>query len=190
MPQSNAPVLAGSESREAAFTWKRAIAVVLGAVVVAISAQFSIDLPGNPVPVTLQGLAVLLVGGILGARAGAAALVLYLLAGIAGLPVFSGGRAGALWLLGPTGGYLLAFPVGAALTGAIARRNDLFRCFIAAFVGMIVIHLGGISQLSILTGGHTIPFRATAPLIVADLVKVGIAALLVSKLRAGVSSRN
>lgn len=189
MTQPNTPVLADSRSAAAAFTWKRAIAIALGALVVAVSAQFSIDLPGNPVPITLQGLAVLLVGGTLGARAGAAALVVYLLAGMSGLPVFSGGRAGAAWLLGPTGGYLLAFPVGAAVAGAIARRHDLVRCFVAALAGMAVIHIGGIAQLSFLTGGLTLPFRATAPLIAADLVKVVIAALLVSRLRAGTSPR-
>ena len=104
---------------------------------------------------------------------------------MSGLPVFSGGRAGVAWLLGPTGGYLLAFPVGAALAGALARKGDLLRCFAAALGGMTIIHLGGIAQLAILTGGLTLPFRATAPLIAADLVKVVIAALLVSRFRPG-----
>jgi biotin transport system substrate-specific component len=108
---------------------------------------------------------------------------------MSGLPVFSGGRAGAAWLLGPTGGYLLAFPVGAAIAGALARRHDLLRCFAAALAGMTIIHLGGNAQLSILTGGLSLPFRATAPLIMADLVKVVIAALLVSRFRAGAPPR-
>ncbi len=179
------PALAGTDSRAALLTRKRALAIALGAVVVAVSAQFAIGLPGSPVPVTLQGLAVLLVGGILGARGGAAALVLYLALGMAGLPVFAGGRAGAAWLLGPTGGYLLAFPVGAALVGALARRHQLGRCALAALAGMVMIHLGGIAQLSLLTGSLDLPFRATTPLIVADLVKVALAALVVSRLRPG-----
>jgi biotin transport system substrate-specific component len=189
MTQPNAPVLAGSGSQAALITWRRVVRIALGAGVVALSAQAAIDLPGSPVPVTLQGLAVLLVGGILGARVGTAALVLYLLAGMVGLPVFSGGRAGAAWLLGPTGGYLLAFPLGAAVAGLLARRHDLVRCLAAALAGMAVIHAGGIAQLSILTGGVTLPFRATAPLIVADLVKVIIATLLVSRLRPGIAPR-
>ena len=184
MTQPNPEVLAGSQRQVAVITWKRAIRVALGALAVALSAQASIDLPGTPVPITLQGLAVILVGGILGAKEAAAALVLYLLAGMSGLPVFSGGRAGAAWFLGPTGGYLLAFPVGAAVAGALARRHDLVRCFAAALAGMTIIHLGGIAQLSILTGGLTLPFNATAPLIAADLIKVVIATLLVSRLRA------
>jgi biotin transport system substrate-specific component len=185
MTQPDTPVLAASQRQVAVLTWKRAVRIALGALAVALSAQASIDLPGSPVPITLQGLAVILVGGILGAKEGAAALALYLLAGMSGLPVFSGGRGGAAWLLGPTGGYLLAFPVGAAIAGALARRHDLARCFAAALAGMTIIHLGGIAQLSILTGGLTLPFKATAPLIAADLVKVMIATLLVSRFRAG-----
>jgi biotin transport system substrate-specific component len=188
MTQLNSPALAGSGTETAVFTWKRAVRIALGALVVALSAQASIDLPGNPVPITLQGLAVILVGGVLGAKEGTAALVLYLLAGMSGLPVFSGGRAGAAWLLGPTGGYLLAFPVGAAVAGALARRHHLVRCFAAALAGMLVVHLGGIAQLSILSGGLTLPFKATMPLIAADLVKVVIGALLISRLRPGTSS--
>ena len=189
MTQLNTPALADRGTESAVFTWKRAVRIAIGALVVAISAQASIDLPGNPVPITLQGLAVILVGGILGAREGAAALGLYLLAGMSGLPVFSGGRAGAAWLLGPTGGYLLAFPVGAAVAGALARRQELARCFAAALAAMVVVHLGGIAQLSILTGGLTLPVKATTPLIAADLVKVVIAALLISRLRPGTPSR-
>jgi biotin transport system substrate-specific component len=190
MTELNTPALAERGNVAAVMTWKRAIRVALGALVVALSAQASIDLPGSPVPITLQGLAVILVGGILGVKEGAAALALYLLAGMSSLPVFSGGRAGAAWLLGPTGGYLLAFPVGAAIAGAFARRHDLVRSFAAAFLGMTVIHLGGIAQLSILSGGLTVPFQATAPLIAADLVKVSIAALLISRLRPGTSPRS
>jgi biotin transporter BioY len=78
--------------------------------------------------------------------------------------------------------------VGAAVAGALARRHHLVRCFAAALAGMLVVHLGGIAQLSILSGGLTLPFKATMPLIAADLVKVVIGALLISRLRPGTSS--
>src|SRR5213083_3527937 len=96
-------------------------AVVLGAVLVALAAQVSVPLPVTPVPMTLQPLAVLLVGGLLGARLGAASMVLYLALGIAGLPVFTPTvpLLGIARLLGPTGGYLLAYPVAAYVVGAI-----------------------------------------------------------------------
>lgn len=183
MPQSSLPAVVPARSSQS-LAARRAITIVLGAVLVAIGAQVSVPIVGSPVPVTLQGFAVLLVGGTLGAGAGAAALVLYLLAGMAGLPVFApAGVPGLARLLGPTGGYLLAFPLAAALTGALARQGQLARTLGATFLGMLVIHLGGIAQLSIITGGLALPLSATAPLVVADLLKVMLAALLISRLR-------
>lgn len=90
---------------------------------VAAMAQVSILLPFTPVPITGQTLAVLLAGVALGPRLGFGALVLYLTEGAAGLPVFAGGAAGPAVFAGPTGGYLVAFPLAAALAGALAVRG-------------------------------------------------------------------
>src|SRR5213083_1404006 len=99
----------------------RVVAVMLGAALVAAAAQVSVPLPGTPVPMTLQPLAVLLVGGLLGAPLGASSLLLYLALGAAGLPVFTPfGVPGLGRLLGPTGGYLLAYPLAAFAVGRIA----------------------------------------------------------------------
>ncbi|PYP08151.1 MAG: biotin transporter BioY, partial [Gemmatimonadetes bacterium] len=90
---------------------RRAAAGILGAALVAAAAQVAIPLPGTPVPMTLQPLAVLLVGGLLGRWLGASSLLLYLALGAAGLPVFTPvGLPGVARLFGPTGGYLLAYP--------------------------------------------------------------------------------
>ncbi|MFP4188212.1 MAG: biotin transporter BioY [Halobacteriales archaeon] len=83
-----------------------------------------LSIPLGPVPITLQTFFVVLAGFVLGAKWGFVSITLYLLLGSAGLPVFSGGAAGAGHLLGPTGGYLLAFPFGAALAGFVAERGD------------------------------------------------------------------
>ena len=168
----------------------RAIAVVLGAALVALSAQVAIPVPLSPVPFTLQALAVLIVGGVLGPAAGAASLALYLAAGILGMPVFAGGTAGIARLLGPTGGYLLAFPVAAAVTGHLVggkmNRGRWGRALLAAFAGILVIHAGGIAQLSILAGSLTHGMRVTVlemgvlPFLLVDLVKVAIAAIAIA----------
>src|SRR5260370_42420744 len=99
--------------------------LVIGAsVLVAIAAQVAIPVPFSPVPLTLQPLAVVLVGVTLGSTRGAAALTLYLLEGVSGLPVFTQGHGGALWLLGPTAGYLYAYPAAAWIAGWCSARGS------------------------------------------------------------------
>ena len=102
---------------------KRSVAVGTAVLVVAAAAQVAVPVPLNPVPMTLQPLAVLVVGGLLGPAAGAAALTLYLVLGMLGMPVFAGGSAGFVHVIGPTGGYLLAFPAAAAVAGLASRTG-------------------------------------------------------------------
>lgn len=164
---------------------RRAFGIALGALVVAAAAQAAVPVPFSPVPMTLQPLAVLVVGGLLGAAGGAAALTAYLALGALGLPVFAGGSGGILHLLGPTGGYLLAFPAAAALTGALAGRGvAVLRVLLACAAGMVVIHAGGVAQLALLGGDPAAAFRlGFVPFLTGDLVKVGLAAALVLGLR-------
>ncbi len=95
--------------------------VLAGSLLVALSAQIQVVLPFTVVPITGQTFAVLLVGAALGSHRGALAMVVYLAEGAAGLPVFSGGACCLPWLLGPTGGYLLSYPLVAGLVGALAE---------------------------------------------------------------------
>jgi biotin transport system substrate-specific component len=157
---------------------RRGLAIAAGALVVAVAAQVTVPVPMSPVPMTLQPLAVLAVGGVLGARAGAAALVLYLGMGLLGLPVFAAGTAGVGRLLGPTGGYLLAFPVAAALTGFLAGRGPgVLRTLLACAAGMVAIHLGGVAQLTLLGGDPALALRVGfVPFLTGDLLKIGLAA--------------
>jgi len=102
---------------------QNALLVVAGSLLMALCSQIALPLPFSPVPVTGQTFGVLLLGATLGARRSAAALILYLAQGIAGLPVFApGGLPGPARLLGPTGGYLLAFPLAAFVLGALMER--------------------------------------------------------------------
>jgi biotin transport system substrate-specific component len=155
--------------------------VAAGALLVALASQLAVPLPGTPVPMTLQPLAVLLVGGLLGPRRGAASLALYLLLGAAGLPVFTPfGAPGLLRLFGPTGGYLLAFPFAAALAGwASARRAGWPGAIAGPAAGMLAIHAGGLAQLLVLTGSARAALAAGAiPFVVGDTLKVVVAAVL------------
>ncbi len=163
------------------------IAVALaGALVVAAAAQVAIPIPGSPVPFTLQPLAVLIVGGLLGPRYGALSLALYLAMGAAGLPVFTPfGAPGVARLFGPTGGYLLAYPVAAAVVGRVVRRFEgptLRLCAVASLLGMLVIYLGGAAQLMVVTGSISAALAAgLLPFAAADLVKTALAALAIRR---------
>jgi len=156
--------------------------VALGALLVAVAAQVVVPLPFTPVPMTLQPLAVLVVGGLLGAAAGVSALILYIALGALGLPVFAAGGSGVLHLIGPTGGYLLAFPVAAGVTGAMVRpaASSVLRVLLACVIGMVIIHVGGVAQLALLGGNPGAAFRmGFVPFLTGDLLKVGLAAAII-----------
>ena len=181
--QSQTAVVSSSQ-----LTLRRAVAVVLGAALVAAAAQVTGVIPGTPVPFTLQPLAVLVVGGLLGPSLGASSLILYLLLGAAGLPVFTPiGLPGAARLIGPTGGYLLAYPVAAFAVGRlVGDATRTARVALAVLAGLALIHLGGLAQLLILTGSAAQAARlGTLPFLVGDLGKLAIAVLV---LRSSVSA--
>lgn len=161
----------------------RDAALVLGgAVLVALVAQ--VELPLKPVPITLQTLAVLLVGAALGWKRGAASMTTYLLAGAAGLPVFAGGSAGLAKFAGPTGGYLLSYIFAAALVGWLVQRYALDRKPAGAALAMLaasaVIYGLGLTWLGLVTGlkGQALLTAGLTPFLVGDALKIGLAALL------------
>jgi biotin transport system substrate-specific component len=163
---------------------RRAFAVLAGAILVALGAQVAIPLPGTPVPVTLQVPAVLIVGGLLGPRLGAASMVTYLLLGAVGVPVFAPvGVPGVARLFGPTGGYLLACPLAAAAVGrVVGDARSWTRLGLGMLVGVALIHLGGIAQLSILSGDmRTAVVLGSLPFLLLDLIKVLVAGLIIRR---------
>src|SRR6266550_2610665 len=127
------------------------IAIIVGAsFFVAFCARIYVPIPGTPVPLTVQNFAVLLVGLALGSRRGFAALALYLVEGAVGMPVFNpAGLGGVAQLLGPTGGYLLAYPFVAALAGWIMERGrkTFGRAAVAGLLAEVVLFTSGISWL-------------------------------------------
>lgn len=168
----------------------RAIGVAIVAAALALSAQFAVPLPGTPVPLTLQPFVVVLAGLLIGPLDAAAAMVLYLVVGAAGAPVFAPiGAAGLARLLGPTGGYLLAYPLAAAVAGWLGAGRERFAVRLAAAVaGILVLYAGGLSQLSIITGSLTAAaVIGVLPFVAADLLKAIVAAALSGR-RSGTSS--
>ncbi len=157
----------------------RALGILLAVGAVALSAQFALPVPGTPVPITLQPMLVVLAGLLLGPVDAAIAMVAYLIAGAAGLPVFAPmGAPGITRLLGPTGGYLLAYPVAAAVAGRLgAGRAAFVTRALAASAGILVLYLGGLAQLAVLSGSlATAAVLGVLPFVAIDAVKALIAA--------------
>ncbi len=163
--------------------------VLLGSLFVALTARVAIPLPFTPVPITGQTLGVLLVGAALGSRLGFFALLAYLAEGAMGLPVFAGGTGGVARILGPTGGYLLAFPLAAGLVGLLVERLGLDRSFLgtllAMLAGNLLIYLLGLSWLGAwltgvgkFQGVGALLAMGMLPFLPGDLIKAVLAALL------------
>lgn len=160
--------------------------VLAASALIAIAAQVAIPLPFTPVPLTLQPLAVILVGVTLGSTRGAAAAALYLLEGFSGLPVFAQGHGGAFWLVGATAGYLYSYPFAAWVSGFVSERgwgNSVVRAISGMLLALGVIYLGGWAWLAILTGPKAAFVAGVAPFVAADIIKVAIAAALLPRLQ-------
>jgi biotin transport system substrate-specific component len=152
--------------------------VVVFSAFVALSARVAI--PWWPVPMTLQPLAVLFTGAVLGSRRGALALLVYLAEGAVGLPVFAGG-AGIVYMLGPTGGYLVSYPVAAGLVGWLAERGwdrKLVWTAAAMTLGLLVIYAFGVVWLAGFLGDlWTALVQGMLIFIPGDLIKIAITTL-------------
>lgn len=139
------------------------------ALLAALTAAFAqLSVPLGPVPFTLQTAGVFLAGLVLGPLWGGLALLLYALVGIAGAPVFSGGRAGFGVIVGPTGGFILSFPVAAAVIGGLVHRRVEPRPLedvrvglqaVALLVGLGVVYAIGVPWLAAV---QELPLRTAA----------------------------
>ncbi len=163
----------------------RDLALIVGfSLFVALTAQIAIPLPWTPVPITGQTLGVLLTGAILGPRRGALAILLYLVEGLAGMPVFAGMSSGLARLLGPTGGYLMSLPFAATLVGWLAQRgwDRRIPTALAMFgLGNLIIYAIGASWLNIYKdtfGQISVMWAGVYPFLLGDAVKIVVAALV------------
>jgi biotin transport system substrate-specific component len=168
--------------------WIKQAALVIGASwFVAACAHITLPLPFTPVPLTLQNFGVLVVGLALGSRRGFAAMALYLVEGASGLPVFNpAGPGGIAQLLGPTGGYLMIYPLVAATAGLIVERGKttLASATLAGIAAEAVLFAGGISWLAYWTHSLSLAFRlGFYAFIFAEIMKTLIAAAIATRLR-------
>jgi biotin transport system substrate-specific component len=157
----------------------RALGILVTVAALALASQLAIPLPNTPVPLTLQPFVVVLAGLLLGPIDAAVAMAVYLVAGAAGLPVFTPmGPPGIARLLSATGGYLLAYPLAAAVAGWLGAGRERFAArALAAVAGMATLYAGGLAQLFVITGSvGTAAVMGALPFAGADLVKSIVAA--------------
>ncbi len=144
-------------------------------------ACLSINLPFSPVPITGQTFGVLVVAMVLGRIRGTAIVAAYLLEGLAGIPVFAGGKAGVATILGPTGGYLIGFLAAAYLVGYLADRGwdrGYLKSTIAMIAGTAVIFVCGLVWLSAFVPANALAATGLVPFIPGAAVKIALASAL------------
>lgn len=156
----------------------RSVGLVIGfSLLTAASAQLRI--PMFPVPITGQTFVVLLAGALLGSRLGAMAMIAYLIEGASGLPFFQGFSGGIGHIFGPTGGYLIAFPAAAYITGAFAEHGwdkRFLNAAAAMTIGSLVILLVGWAWLCQIFSPSVAFSKGVAPVLIGDVIKILLAA--------------
>ena len=160
---------------------RHAALIVLGALLIALTARISIPVPGSPVPVTGQTFGVLLVAGALGSRRGVASISLYVLIGLIGIPFFAEGKGGIQVILGATGGYIVGFVVAGAIVGRLAELGwdrRLIGALGAMAIGNVVIYLVGVPWLMAVTGYSLAVAieKGVLPFLIGDAIKLLLAA--------------
>ncbi|WBU58991.1 biotin transporter BioY [Paracoccus albus] len=163
----------------------RNIALTIGAAAL-ITLSAKVQVPFWPVPMTLHTLAVLLISVMLGPRLGFAAMSAYLAAGLAGLPVFSGSPErgiGLVYMVGPTGGYLLGYLIASWLTGWLAQGRGLVPSAAAMLAGLAVVYAAGMAWLLNFVPAGKVVAAGFAPFILGDLVKIVLALTIVAAWR-------
>ena len=158
---------------------KNLIIAICGTILLAVSAK--VKIPFYPVPMTMQTFVVLLLGVSLGWKLGLFTVSLYLIQGIAGLPVFAGTPEkgiGLLYMAGPTGGYLVGFALAAGLTGWLAERGldrSVIGTAIAMIAGNLVIYVFGLAWLANFVGFEKAVTFGLIPFLFGDLIKIMLA---------------
>ena len=153
--------------------------VVLGSLLVALTARVEVEIGIGPVPITGQTFGVLLIGATYGSALAVATLAAYLLEGAVGLPVFAGGASGVAYLNGPTGGYLFGFAAAAYIVGMLAERGwtrSIPRTLLAMVIGNVIIYVLGVARLQDFVGWEHVWQFGVRDFLPGDVVKILLAA--------------
>ena len=145
-----------------------------------IAALSQVSIPLQPVPVTLQTTAVIIVAAALGPRLGAYAVMLYLFEGMLGLPVFANFHAGIEPFIGPTGGYLIGFVPAAFIHGKLMEKGmakNIGLSFVACLISTVVVYAFGVTYLAYLTNWHTAFMFGVAPCVLTAPLKLIVVSL-------------
>ncbi len=165
------------------------------AIFAGLTAVFSqIGIPVPPIPINLGTLAFFLAGGILGPIYGSISQLIWVLLGVMGLPVFSKFQGGPAVLVGPTGGYIVGYILGALIVGFVAVKfgRNFFSIALAGTLGLLVCYIFGTTWYMILTGVALLPALSACvfPFLIGDVIKIAIAVVLVPKLHSALSKQN
>ncbi|MCL2820332.1 MAG: biotin transporter BioY [Oscillospiraceae bacterium] len=158
--------------------------IAVFAAIIAVMAQIVIPMPYG-VPMTMQTLAIMLAGVMLGAKRGFIAVLLYVLLGAIGAPVFAAMTGGPGTVFGPTGGFILSFPLLALSVGLGADQNNKLWLWSGLVIGVSINYLCGAAYFSIITSNtfQTATKACVLPFIPTDIIKILIAGLLGIKIR-------
>lgn len=178
-PTFNRTLISIPDTRPLARLSWATLLVVVGVAAIALSAQIRISIPPSPVPITGSTLGVLLIAASYGKRLGAATVGTYLIAGVAGLPVFAGWHSGMAILNGATGGYLIGFLAASWIVGELAESRwdrSPWLMIAAMVIGNIVIYACGVTHLSSIVGWNRVWALGVAPFLIGDAIKIALAA--------------
>ncbi len=164
---------------------KQVVLVVGATLLIVLSGRISIPLPFTPVPIALQSHVCLLMGVLLGRKMAVASVILFLVMGAAGLPVFSLGAAGFTHLLGPRGGYLIGYLLGTWAVATLIERRRLWsprEKTLAMGLGTLLIYACGLPQLALFVGAERVIMLGMVPFLAGDLIKLFISYRMVKRL--------
>jgi len=158
------------------------VLVIAGSMLITLSAKISIPLSFSPVPVTMQTLAILLIGTLYGSKRGSLTVLAYISQGVMGIPVFAKAGSGFAYLLGPTGGYLVGFVFAAYITGYFAEKGwgrSFWKTALAMTIGTSFIFILGVSWLSLSIGLGKAVMIGLVPFVIGAITKIVIANALI-----------